>query len=199
MHAHVSVRGVPFETYLARSLPCASAACEAVAEDLAALRREWICEHDALGHEVNERTPVLVNEQTPLSAAVSAREEALDIDDDELGNGECGSDELCYGALGNGDGATTVYRLVNSEGDGLSGVCVDVYENSAEESGKVAVAAVSAAGLVETLQGPGPLTVCTPLNDAFAALPAGTVETLLKPEKKAILQTSFCTMQMIAI
>ena len=51
----------------------------------------------------------------------------------------------------------------------------------------------------ETLQGPGPLTVCTPLNDAFAALPAGTVETLLKPEKKAILQTSFCTMQMIAI
>ena len=64
---------------------------------------------------------------------------------------------------------------------------------------KTQVAAVSAAGLVETLQGPGPLTVCTPLNDAFAALPAGTVETLLKPEKKAILQTSFCTMQMIAI
>ena len=51
----------------------------------------------------------------------------------------------CGVALGNGDGATTVYRLVNSEGDGLSGVCVDVYENSAEESGKVAVAAVSAA------------------------------------------------------
>jgi uncharacterized surface protein with fasciclin (FAS1) repeats len=64
---------------------------------------------------------------------------------------------------------------------------------------KTQVAAVSAAGLVETLQGPGPLTVCTPLNDAFAALPAGTVETLLKPEKKAILQTSFCTMQMIEI
>ena len=51
----------------------------------------------------------------------------------------------CGVARGNGDGATTVYRLVNSEGDGLSGVCVDVYENSAEESGKVAVAAVSAA------------------------------------------------------
>ena len=40
---------------------------------------------------------------------------------------------------------------------------------------KTQVAAVSAAGLVETLQGPGPLTVCTPLNDAFAALPAGTL------------------------
>ena len=46
------------------------------------------------------------------------------------------------------------------------------------------VAAVSAAGLVETLQGPGPFTVYAPLNDAFAALPDGTVETLLKPENK---------------
>lgn len=46
------------------------------------------------------------------------------------------------------------------------------------------VAAVSAAGLVETLQGPGPFTVYAPVNDAFAALPDGTVETLLKPENK---------------
>ena len=44
------------------------------------------------------------------------------------------------------------------------------------------VAAVTAAGLVETLSGPGPFTVYAPLNDAFAALPAGTVETLLLPE-----------------
>jgi uncharacterized surface protein with fasciclin (FAS1) repeats len=49
------------------------------------------------------------------------------------------------------------------------------------------VAAVSAAGLVETLQGPGPFTVYAPLNDAFAALPAGTVDTLLKPENKGDL------------
>jgi uncharacterized surface protein with fasciclin (FAS1) repeats len=49
------------------------------------------------------------------------------------------------------------------------------------------VAAVSAAGLVETLQGPGPFTVFAPLNDAFAALPEGTVETLLKPENKGDL------------
>lgn len=50
------------------------------------------------------------------------------------------------------------------------------------------VAAVKAADLVETLQGPGPFTVFAPVNDAFAALPAGTVETLLMPENKAMLQ-----------
>ena len=46
------------------------------------------------------------------------------------------------------------------------------------------VAAVTAAGLVETLQGEGPFTGYAPVNDAFAALPQGTVETLLKPENK---------------
>jgi uncharacterized surface protein with fasciclin (FAS1) repeats len=46
------------------------------------------------------------------------------------------------------------------------------------------VAAVKAAGLVDTLQGPGPFTVFAPTNEAFAQLPAGTVEDLLKPENK---------------
>ena len=46
------------------------------------------------------------------------------------------------------------------------------------------VAAVQAAGLVETLKGDGPFTVFAPTNDAFAALPAGTVESLLLPENK---------------
>ncbi|TGV12184.1 fasciclin domain-containing protein [Mesorhizobium sp. M8A.F.Ca.ET.173.01.1.1] len=46
------------------------------------------------------------------------------------------------------------------------------------------VAAVKAAGLVDTLQGAGPFTVFAPTNEAFAALPAGTVDTLLKPENK---------------
>jgi len=46
------------------------------------------------------------------------------------------------------------------------------------------VAAVKAAGLVETLQGPGPFTVFAPTNAAFKKLPPGTVETLLKPEMK---------------
>ena len=49
------------------------------------------------------------------------------------------------------------------------------------------VAAVKAAGLVETLEGKGPFTVLAPTNEAFAALPAGTVDTLLKPENKAQL------------
>ncbi|MBX6359725.1 MAG: fasciclin domain-containing protein [Acidobacterium ailaaui] len=46
------------------------------------------------------------------------------------------------------------------------------------------VAAVKAAGLVDTLEGPGPFTVFAPTNEAFAKLPAGTVDNLLKPENK---------------
>ena len=49
------------------------------------------------------------------------------------------------------------------------------------------VAAVKAAGLVDTLKGPGPFTVFAPTNAAFAALPAGTVDGLLKPESKRAL------------
>lgn len=51
------------------------------------------------------------------------------------------------------------------------------------------VAAVKAAGLVETLQGAGPFTVFAPVNAAFNALPAGTVDNLLKPENKDTLTT----------
>ena len=51
------------------------------------------------------------------------------------------------------------------------------------------VAAVKAAGLVDTLSGPGPFTVFAPTNAAFAKLPAGTVESLVKPENKATLTT----------
>lgn len=54
--------------------------------------------------------------------------------------------------------------------------------NSADHT--TLVAAVQAAGLVEALSGAGPFTVFAPTNDAFAKLPAGTVETLLKPENK---------------
>ena len=57
--------------------------------------------------------------------------------------------------------------------------------NSADHT--TLVAAVTAAGLVETLSGPGPFTVLAPTNAAFAALPAGTVDTLLKPENKDTL------------
>ena len=57
--------------------------------------------------------------------------------------------------------------------------------NSADHT--TLVAAVMAAGLVETLQSAGPFTVFAPINDAFAALPAGTVDTLLMPENKELL------------
>lgn len=59
------------------------------------------------------------------------------------------------------------------------------------------VAAVKAAGLVDTLKGPGPFTVFAPTNEAFAALPAGTVETLLKPENKPTL-TKILTYHVVA-
>lgn len=59
------------------------------------------------------------------------------------------------------------------------------------------VAAVKAAGLVETLSSPGPFTVFAPTNEAFDKLPAGTVETLLKPENKAKL-TAVLTYHVVA-
>jgi len=62
---------------------------------------------------------------------------------------------------------------------------IDNAVNSADHT--TLVAAVKAAGLVETLKGPGPFTVFAPTNAAFAKLPAGTVDTLLKPENKPTL------------
>lgn len=62
---------------------------------------------------------------------------------------------------------------------------------------KTLVAAVTAAGLGETLSGPGPFTVFAPTDTAFAKLPAGTVETLVKPENKGTL-TSILTYHAVA-
>jgi uncharacterized surface protein with fasciclin (FAS1) repeats len=59
------------------------------------------------------------------------------------------------------------------------------------------VAAVKAAGLVDTLAGPGPFTVFAPVNSAFDKLPPGTVDTLLKPENKATL-TKILTEHVVA-
>jgi len=67
--------------------------------------------------------------------------------------------------------------------------------NSADHT--TLVAAVKAAGLVDTLNGPGPFTVFAPVNAAFAALPAGTVDTLLKPENKGQL-TKVLTYHVVA-
>jgi uncharacterized surface protein with fasciclin (FAS1) repeats len=62
---------------------------------------------------------------------------------------------------------------------------------------KTLVAAVTAAGLVDALQGPGPFTVFAPVDAAFTKLPAGTVETLLKPENKGTL-TKVLTAHVVA-
>lgn len=67
----------------------------------------------------------------------------------------------------------------------------------AHGSFKTLVAAVTAAGLVETLSGAGPFTVMAPTDDAFAKLPAGTVESLVAPENKAKL-TSILTYHVVA-
>src|SRR5687767_12779952 len=67
--------------------------------------------------------------------------------------------------------------------------------NSADHT--TLVAAVKAAGLVETLQGPGPFTVFAPTNAAFAKLPAGAVEGLLKPDMKPTL-TKVLTYHVVA-
>jgi uncharacterized surface protein with fasciclin (FAS1) repeats len=72
---------------------------------------------------------------------------------------------------------------------------IDNAVNSADHT--TLVAAVKAAGLVDTLKGPGPFTVFAPTNEAFAKLPAGTVENLLKPENKDAL-TKVLTYHVVA-
>jgi uncharacterized surface protein with fasciclin (FAS1) repeats len=74
----------------------------------------------------------------------------------------------------------------------------NIVENASKSKAHTTlVAAVKAAGLVETLSGPGPFTVFAPTNQAFDSLPDGTVETLLKPENKATL-TGILTYHVIA-
>lgn len=72
---------------------------------------------------------------------------------------------------------------------------VDNAVNSADHT--TLVAAVKAAGLVDTLKSAGPFTVFAPTNEAFAKLPAGTVDTLVKPENKATL-TKILTYHVVA-
>jgi uncharacterized surface protein with fasciclin (FAS1) repeats len=75
---------------------------------------------------------------------------------------------------------------------------LDIVDNAMKASNvTTVVAAVKAAGLVDTLKGPGPFTVFAPTNDAFAKLPAGTVDSLLKPDMKADL-TSILTYHVVA-
>lgn len=74
----------------------------------------------------------------------------------------------------------------------------DIVDNAAGSADHTTlVAAVKAAGLVETLKSAGPFTVFAPTNDAFGKLPAGTVDNLLKPENKAAL-TNILTYHVVA-
>jgi len=77
----------------------------------------------------------------------------------------------------------------------MNGTVVDIAVGSPDHT--TLVAAVQAAGLVETLQGDGPFTVFAPVNAAFTALPDGTVDTLLQPENKGLL-TKVLTAHVVA-
>jgi uncharacterized surface protein with fasciclin (FAS1) repeats len=76
-------------------------------------------------------------------------------------------------------------------GGGAGGATLKDIPDTAAAAGSFTtlVAALTAADLVTTLKGPGPFTVLAPTDAAFAKLPAGTVDTLLKPENKAMLQS----------
>ncbi|MDQ6623946.1 MAG: fasciclin domain-containing protein [Verrucomicrobiota bacterium] len=96
-------------------------------------------------------------------------------------------------------GATAVFAAENPM---VGGAAMSPEKNIVENASKskdhtTLVAAVKAAGLVQTLEGKGPFTVFAPTNEAFEKLPAGTVDTLLKPENKKKL-TGILTYHVVA-
>ena len=102
-----------------------------------------------------------------------------------------------YAQAGAATGAAQEKKMMKSEMSGEKTVMVggaamfpskNIIENAVNSKDHTTlVTAVKAAGLVETLQGKGPFTVFAPTNAAFGKLPAGTVDTLVKPESKATL------------
>ena len=102
-----------------------------------------------------------------------------------------------YAQGGAATGAAQEKKMMKSEMSGEKTVMVggaamfpskNIIENAVNSKDHTTlVTAVKAAGLVETLQGKGPFTVFAPTNAAFGKLPAGTVDTLVKPESKATL------------
>jgi len=95
---------------------------------------------------------------------------------------------LFAGAIALSTAASIAYAANPEVGGAAMFADKNIVENAVNSKDHTTlVAAVKAAGLVETLQGPGPFTVFAPTNAAFDALPAGTVDTLLKPENKEML------------
>ncbi len=108
-----------------------------------------------------------------------------------FGVAACGGDNAAEPA------ATAVATTVVPDGPSTAAepaTVVDVATSNADFS--TLVTAVKSAGLVDTLTGPGPFTVFAPTNEAFGALPAGTVDNLLKPENSAQL-TSVLTYHVV--
>ena len=88
------------------------------------------------------------------------------------------------------DGGADVAATTTTVGGAAMYASRNIIENAVNSRDHTTlVAAVKAAGLVETLSGPGPFTVFAPTNSAFAKLPAGTVDTLLQPANLATLQS----------
>ena len=106
-------------------------------------------------------------------------------------------------SIGFGASGVSAQETMKSDGNPMVGGAAmyknkNIVENAVNSKDHTTlVAAVKAAGLVETLQGNGPFTVFAPVNSAFEALPAGTVDTLLKPENKATL-TKILTYHVVA-
>lgn len=102
---------------------------------------------------------------------------------------------LAFGSL---SGAAVIAQDAPMVGGAAMPATNNIIENAVNSADHTTlVAAVKAAGLVETLSGPGPFTVFAPVNAAFDALPAGTVDTLLLPENKDQL-TGVLTYHVIA-
>ena len=104
---------------------------------------------------------------------------------------------ISFAACGSDDEASTE-ETVTEETVAEAAAAGDIVAVASSTEGfSTLVAALSAAGLVETLQGAGPLTVFAPSDDAFAALPAGLLEKLLLPENVAVL-TSILTYHVVS-
>jgi len=99
----------------------------------------------------------------------------------------------CAGGMGMGMGDSSASGSMSGMSNPMVGGAAmyptkDIVDNAVNSKDHTTlVAAVKAAGLVDTLKSAGPFTVFAPTNEAFAALPAGTVDTLLKPENKPLL------------
>ena len=103
----------------------------------------------------------------------------------KLGYSRLATSALCAAALSLGTAAAAKNPMVGGAAMYETRNIVQNAVNSKDHT--TLVAAVKAAGLVDTLSGAGPFTVFAPTNAAFAKLPAGTVETLVKPEQKPTL------------